>query len=78
MNALGEKLDVEITSSGSDLTFKCVGDFAEQETVITEIQLHDEGSEDAWFHGDCPGYFPVEASCAFHQVYKPAPVLSCI
>jgi proliferating cell nuclear antigen len=36
MNALGEKLDVEITSSGSDLTFKCVGDFAEQETVITE------------------------------------------
>ena len=36
MNALGEKLDVEITSSGSDLTFKCVGDFAEQETVISE------------------------------------------
>jgi hypothetical protein len=30
MNALGEKLDVEITSSGSDLIFKCMGDFAEQ------------------------------------------------
>jgi proliferating cell nuclear antigen len=36
MNALGEKLDVEITSSGSDLIFKCFGDFAEQETVISE------------------------------------------
>jgi len=31
MNALGEKLDVEITSSGTDLMFKCEGDFAEQE-----------------------------------------------
>ncbi len=37
MNALGEKLDVEITSSGSDLIFKCVGDFAEQETIISEF-----------------------------------------
>lgn len=36
MNALGEKLDVEITSSSSDLIFKCVGDFAEQETIISE------------------------------------------
>jgi len=36
MNALGEKLDVEITSSGVDLIFKCIGDFAEQETVISE------------------------------------------
>jgi len=36
MNALGEKLDVEITSSASDLMFKCIGDFAEQETVISE------------------------------------------
>jgi len=36
MNALGEKLDIEITSSGSDLIFKCMGDFAEQETVISE------------------------------------------
>jgi proliferating cell nuclear antigen len=36
MNALGEKLDVEVTSSGSDLIFKCVGDFAEQETIISE------------------------------------------
>ena len=36
MNALGEKLDVEITSSGSDLIFKCIGDFAEQETIISE------------------------------------------
>jgi proliferating cell nuclear antigen len=36
MNALGEKLDVEITSSGSDLIFKCVGDFADQETIISE------------------------------------------
>jgi proliferating cell nuclear antigen len=36
MNALGEKLDVEITSSGSDLMFKCVGEFAEQETIISE------------------------------------------
>jgi proliferating cell nuclear antigen len=36
MNALGEKLDVEITSSGTDLMFKCEGDFAEQETVMSE------------------------------------------
>jgi proliferating cell nuclear antigen len=36
MNALGEKLDVEITSSGVDLIFKCIGDFAEQETIISE------------------------------------------
>lgn len=34
MSMLGEK--VEITSSGSDLIFHCAGDFAEQETVITE------------------------------------------
>jgi hypothetical protein len=27
---------VEITSSGSDLIFKCDGDFAEQETIISE------------------------------------------
>jgi proliferating cell nuclear antigen len=38
MNALGEKLDVEITSSSSDLIFKCIGDFAEQETVIADNQ----------------------------------------
>jgi proliferating cell nuclear antigen len=36
MNALGDKLDVEITSSGTDLIFKCIGDFAEQETIISE------------------------------------------
>ena len=36
MNALGEKLDVEITSSGTDLVFRCEGDFAEQETVMSE------------------------------------------
>ena len=36
MNALGDKLDVEITSSGSDLIFRCIGDFAEQETIISE------------------------------------------
>jgi proliferating cell nuclear antigen len=36
MNALGEKLHVEITSSGSDLVFRCEGDFAEQETVMSE------------------------------------------
>ena len=36
MNALGEKLDIEITSMGSDLIFRCNGDFAEQETVISE------------------------------------------
>ena len=36
MNTLGEKLDVEITSSGSDLVFRCIGDFAEQETVMSE------------------------------------------
>jgi proliferating cell nuclear antigen len=36
MNALGEKLDVEITSSGSDLVFRCEGDFAEQETIMSE------------------------------------------
>lgn len=36
MNALGEKLDVEITSSGTDLMFRCEGDFADQETVMSE------------------------------------------
>lgn len=36
MNSLGEK--VEITSSASDLIFKCLGDFAEQETIIHESQ----------------------------------------
>ena len=36
MNALGEKLDIEITSSGPDLIFRCEGDFAEQETVMSE------------------------------------------
>jgi proliferating cell nuclear antigen len=44
MNALGEKLDVEITSTGPDLIFKCMGDFAEQETIISEnnntIKVH--------------------------------------
>jgi proliferating cell nuclear antigen len=39
MNALGEKLDVEITSSASDLIFKCMGDFAEQETIISENNM---------------------------------------
>ncbi len=34
MNSLGEK--VEITSSSGDLIFKCLGDFAEQETIIRE------------------------------------------
>jgi proliferating cell nuclear antigen len=36
MNGLGDGEKVEITSSGSDLMFKCLGDFAEQETVISE------------------------------------------
>lgn len=36
MNALGEKLDVEVTSSGSDLLFRCYGDFADQETIMSE------------------------------------------
>jgi proliferating cell nuclear antigen len=49
MNALGEKLDVEITSSGSDLIFKCIGDFAEQETIISEntnsaMKVHTPGA----------------------------------
>jgi len=49
MNALGEKLDVEITSSGSDLIFKCFGDFAEQETIISEnttsnMKVHKSGA----------------------------------
>jgi len=34
MSVLGEK--VEITSAGADLIFRSAGDFAEQETVITE------------------------------------------
>jgi proliferating cell nuclear antigen len=34
MSVLGEK--VEITSSGPDLIFRSAGDFAEQETIITE------------------------------------------
>jgi proliferating cell nuclear antigen len=50
MNALGDKLDVEITSSGADLMFKCIGDFAEQETVISEntnssMKVHTPGGE---------------------------------
>jgi proliferating cell nuclear antigen len=36
MNVLGEKM--EITSSGSNLIFRCMGDFAEQETVIADNQ----------------------------------------
>jgi proliferating cell nuclear antigen len=36
MNGLGDGEKVEITSSGSDLLFKCLGDFAEQETMISE------------------------------------------
>jgi len=40
MNALGEKLDVEITSSATDLIFKCIGDFAEQETIISENTMN--------------------------------------
>jgi len=36
MNSLGDK--VEITSSAGDLIFKCIGDFAEQETIIRESQ----------------------------------------
>jgi proliferating cell nuclear antigen len=36
MNALGENLKIDIQSSGSDLIFKCNGDFAEQETIISE------------------------------------------
>jgi proliferating cell nuclear antigen len=36
MNGLGDGEKVEVTSSGSDLIFKCVGDFAEQETIISE------------------------------------------
>lgn len=36
MNGLGDGEKVEITSSGSDLIFKCLGDFAEQETIISE------------------------------------------
>jgi proliferating cell nuclear antigen len=36
MNGLGDGEKVEITSSGSDLIFKCLGDFAEQETMISE------------------------------------------
>jgi proliferating cell nuclear antigen len=36
MNGLGDGEKVEITSTGGDLLFKCLGDFAEQETVISE------------------------------------------
>jgi len=38
MNGLGDGERVEITSSGSELIFKCMGDFAEQETIISENQ----------------------------------------
>ena len=34
MNVLGEKM--EVTSSGSNLIFRCLGDFAEQETIIAD------------------------------------------
>ena len=33
MNVLGEKM--EVTSSGTNLIFRCIGDFAEQETVFS-------------------------------------------
>lgn len=36
MNVLGEKM--EVTSSGTNLIFRCIGDFAEQETVIADNQ----------------------------------------
>jgi proliferating cell nuclear antigen len=36
MNGLGDGERVEITSSGGDLIFKCLGDVAEQETLISE------------------------------------------
>jgi|UniRef100_A0A6C0IBM0 proliferating cell nuclear antigen len=38
MNGLGDGERMEITSSGSELIFKCMGDFAEQETIISENQ----------------------------------------
>jgi proliferating cell nuclear antigen len=48
MNTLGEKLDVEITSSGTDLVFRCEGDFAEQETIMSEnnntMKVHKSGN----------------------------------
>jgi len=48
MNTLGEKLDVEITSAGTDLVFKCEGDFAEQETIMSEnnatMKVHKSGN----------------------------------
>lgn len=37
MSSLGDK--VEITSSSGDLIFKCLGDFADQETIIRENRL---------------------------------------
>jgi proliferating cell nuclear antigen len=36
MNSLGDGEKVEITSSGGELVFKCLGDFAQQETIISE------------------------------------------
>jgi proliferating cell nuclear antigen len=36
MNGLGDGEKVELTSNGGDLIFKCLGDFAEQETHISE------------------------------------------
>lgn len=36
MNSLGDGSKIEIVSSDKDLCFKCIGDFAEQETIITE------------------------------------------
>jgi proliferating cell nuclear antigen len=48
MNTLGEKLDVEITSAGTDLVFRCEGDFAEQETIMSEnnntMKVHKAGN----------------------------------
>jgi proliferating cell nuclear antigen len=37
MSSVGDK--VEITSSSGDLIFKCLGDFADQETIIRENRL---------------------------------------
>ncbi len=55
MNALGEKLEVEITSSGSDLVFRCEGDFAEQETIMSEnnstMKIHKTGNTNEVIQG---------------------------
>lgn len=65
MNALGEKLDVEITSSGSDLIFRCMGEFAWQETIISENNTTMKVQKTANSHEIVQGIFQLKHLVTF-------------